>query len=468
MSVVVPISSLTPAILKKLDKDLHVKPIVQQLSGSFQSKGKLVEAFDSFKMDPGSIQTDPIQYEDKDVAAIPFNYYYHHLEDIERIPNADFKPLSLKFEGNLLPRQKEVKDECIEILNRTGSVVLSLHTGFGKTVMAIYLASKIKVQTVIICHRKIIMDQWVQSINKYIPTATVRVLGEKMKRGYRTQGTGYKGPEEQDVDFLICNVINIPKKDRTYFKNFGLVVIDEIHTICTESFSRGLLYLFPDYIIGLSATPFRTDGMDRLIELFCGPEIIYRKLYRPFNAYKLKTGFKPKTELNVSGTLDWNSVLEDQAVNKDRNILITNLCRYFVNRNILVLVKRKEHAEILKNMLLQYGEDVDMFTGDSKECNYNCRVLVATYSIAGCGFDMVKLDLLIGAADVLENFTQYIGRIFRRDDVSSIYIDLIDEMSTIKKHSLERLKICKELGAEVKDFEKSFKDFFKMISYLNL
>ena len=445
MSVIVPISSLTPTVIKKLDKDLHVKSIVQPLKTQVSSK--LVEAFDTFS--------------EGKYATIPFNYYYHHLENIERIPNDDFKPISLKFEGNLLPRQKEVKDECIEILNRTGSVVLSLHTGFGKTVMAIYLASKIKLQTVIICHRKIIMDQWTQSINKYIPTATVRVLGEKMKRGYR-------GPEEQDVDFLICNVINIPKKDRNYFKNFGLVVIDEIHTICTESFSRGLLYLFPDYIIGLSATPFRSDGMDRLIELFCGPEIIYRKLYRPFNAYKIKTGFKPKTELNVSGTLDWNSVLEDQAINKDRNNLIANLCRYFINRNILVLVKRKEHAEILKNMLLQYGEDVDMFTGDSKECNYNCRILVATYSIAGCGFDMAKLDLLIGAADVLENFTQYIGRIFRRDDVSAIYIDLVDEMSTIKKHSLERLKVCKELGAEIKDFEKSFKDFNKMISYLNL
>jgi superfamily II DNA or RNA helicase len=449
MSVIVPISSLTPAILKKLDKDLHVKPIIQPLKSPVKISSKLVEAFDTFKL------------EEKDVAAIPFNYYYHHLENIERIPNEEFKPVSLKFEGNLLPRQKEVKDECVEILNRTGSVVLSLHTGFGKTVMAIYLASKIKVQTIIICHRKIIMDQWVQSINKYIPTATVRVLGEKMKRGY-------KGPEEQDVDFLICNVINIPKKDRMYFKNFGLVIIDEIHTICTDSFSRGLLYLFPDYMIGLSATPFRTDGMDRLIELFCGPEIIYRKLYKPFNAYKLKTGFKPKTELNVSGTLDWNSVLEDQAVNNDRNNLIANLCRYFINRNILVLVKRKEHADILKNILSKYGEDVDIFTGDSKECNYNCRILVATYSIAGCGFDMAKLDLLIGAADVLENFTQYIGRIFRRDDVSSIYIDLIDEMSTMKKHSVERLKICKELGADIKDFEKTFKDFYKMISYLNL
>jgi hypothetical protein len=106
MSVIVPISSLTPTVIKKLDKDLHVKSIVQPLKTQVNSK--LVEAFDTFS--------------EGKYATIPFNYYYHHLENIERIPNDDFKPISLKFEGNLLPRQKEVKDECIEILNRTGSV----------------------------------------------------------------------------------------------------------------------------------------------------------------------------------------------------------------------------------------------------------------------------------------------------------------------------------------------------------
>jgi hypothetical protein len=118
-------------------------------------------------------------------------------------------------------------------------------------------------------------------------------------------------------------------------------------------------------------------------------------------------------------------------------------------------------------MLAAKGEDVDIFTGDSKECNYTCRILIATYSIAGCGFDHVKLDLMIGAADVLENFTQYIGRIFRRDDVSAIYIDLIDEMSTIKKHSMERLKICKELGGEIKVFNKCFPNIEEMVNLLN-
>ena len=58
-------------------------------------------------------------------------------------------------------------------------------------------------------------------------------------------------------------------------------------------------------------------------------------------------------------------------------------------------------------------------------------------------------------------------RIFSRDDVCPIYIDLIDNMSTIKKHSASRLKVCKELGGDVKSFEKVFPDFYKFTSLLS-
>jgi superfamily II DNA or RNA helicase len=450
MSVVVKISDISSNLLKKLDKDLHIKPIVKD-KGEYVKSVKPVEAFDQFVK-------DGVQY-----AVLPFSYYHQNLESSITQIDTSCEERQFKFEGELLSRQKDVRDEIFEIINRSYSVVLSLHTGFGKTIMAIYLASKIKLRTIILCHRKVIIEQWVDSIRKYIPGAKVCVLGEKLTKKELRE----RDYDETNCDFLICNVINIDKRDRSFYSSFGLLIVDEVHTICTTSFSKSLLYIFPEYVIGLSATPFRTDGMDRIIELFCGPEIVYRKLYRPFNVYKVSTNFKPNSQTNISGTLDWNSVLEDQATNKHRNTLIVNICRYFLSRNILVLVKRKEHAAILRDMLASKGEDVDIFTGDSKECNYSCRILVATYSIAGVGFDHGRLDLMIGAADVLENFTQYIGRIFRRDDVSAIYIDLVDEMSTIKKHSMERLKICKELGADVKPFSKCFPDFENIINLLN-
>ena len=164
--------------------------------------------------------------------------------------------------------------------------------------------------------------------------------------------------------------------------------------------------------------------------------------------------------------LDWNSVLESQANDPYRNNLIVDLCRYFITRHILILVKRKDHANLLKSLLIDYGQDVDVFMGDSKTCNYNCRILIATYSKGGVGFDHPKLDMLIAAADVQESFMQYLGRIFRRDDVCPIYIDLVDQMSTLKKHSTARCAICKEIGGIIKKFDKYFPTFEQVLSKL--
>ena len=460
MSVIVPVSQFKPTHIKLINIDLHVKPIEPKsnnpkfFNNSFQKKSNIVEAFDTFENDK------------KDYACIPFSYYYHHLSELQNIPSKGLELSSLQFKGELLSRQIQVKDEIVEILNRTGSVVLSLHTGFGKTVMALYLTSRIKERTIILCHRKIIIDQWMNSVIKYLPHASYAILGEDVKKKEKDLFPN-RVNDNQNPDILICNVINIPKIEREFFSTFGLVIVDEIHTICTESFSKALRFIFPNYIIGLSATPFRSDGMDKLIELYCGPEMVIRKMWKHFNVYKLETDYKPESKFNIAGTLDWNSVLEGQSNDKPRNELIVDLCRYFCQRNILVLVKRKEHALTLKHMLQKLGHDVDVFMDTQKHCNYDCRVLIATYSKGGVGFDHPKLDMLISGADVQENFMQYIGRIFRRDDVAPIYIDLVDQMPTIKKHATQRLKICKEIGGVVKSFEKVFPQFKQWIYYLN-
>ncbi len=150
----------------------------------------------------------------------------------------------------------------------------------------------------------------------------------------------------------------------------------------------------------------------------------------------------------------------------ERNRLIVNLCKFLSTRVILVMVKRKDHATILHKMLKDLNEDVDIFIGTQNYCNYESRILISTTSKSGVGFSHNKVNTLISAADVEENFTQYIGRIFRKDDVSALYIDLIDQMSTIKKHSTTRLKICREIGGVVKDFNKSFPNFHSFVKYL--
>ena len=434
MSVAVHLASIAPAVAQQLETCLCVKSILNP-TNKFQQQTKVC-AFDIVGA----------------VAYIPFSFFYHFHSGmgLKKLPASTRIQKPYPFVGDLLPRQLEIKENTLEILGRTGSVVLCLHTGFGKTIFTIYLLSRLGLKTIILCHRGIIMQQWLDSLARYLPSVKTALLEKEKKKKSNADS-----PFSADV--LVCNVLNVPKYERSMYERYGCVVVDEVHTICTSQFSKALPFLTPSYLIGLSATPFRSDGMDQLLELHFGPEIVYRPMERFFNAYKLSTGFVPQATLTVDGQMNWNSVLESQAQSKPRNELICRLVQYFERRVILILVKRIDHALTLKEMLIAQGEDADCFIHTAKSANYACRILIATYSKGGVGFDHPRLDMLITGADVEENFMQYLGRVFRRDDVLPIYIDLRDNMATLVRHSQTRLKVCKEVGGEVKEFEKTFK-----------
>ena len=314
------------------------------------------------------------------------------------------------------------------------------------TIYSIFLASKLQYKVMVLCHRVNLIDQWEYSIHKVCPDALVQVLDGK---------TTF----DPEGDFFIMNVANVSKRKRNEFSSIGILIVDEAHTICTENLSQSLFWFQPKYTIFLTATPDRTDGKGKLLELYVGPERIERKLYRPFNAYVIHTGFKPTAKQNAQGRLDWNSVLESQSLNEERNDLIVDIIRYFRNRNFLILCKRVDQSKILLEKLKAYNEDVDMFTGTSKKFNRDSRILISTYSKTGVGFDHAKLDALIVAADVEEGIEQYVGRVFRREDVVPIVFDLLDKMHTLFKHFITRRTLYTAIGGDVKDFYLYFPEF---------
>jgi superfamily II DNA or RNA helicase len=257
------------------------------------------------------------------------------------------------------------------------------------------------------------------------------------------------------------NVANVTKRDINEFSHIGLLIIDEAHTICTENLSQSLFWFTPKYTIALSATPERTDGKGKILELYFGPERIERKLWRPFNCYVIRTTFKPPSKQNRQGRLDWSGVLESQALNEDRNNMLVDLIRYFQTRNFLVLCKRVDQGTILYNKLKSYKQDVEIFTGTSKRFNRESRILISTYSKTGVGFDHPKLDALIVASDVEEGIEQYVGRVFRREDVVPIVFDVVDKMHTLYKHFCTRKKLYESIGAQINEFDLSFIEFNK-------
>ena len=109
---------------------------------------------------------------------LPFAYASNQL-GLKRPLRKIFPAMNVKFEGVLREEQIEVKSEALDILTDTGSVVLSLATGMGKTITSINLACCIKLKTLVIVNKIVLIKQWEESIVKFCPSAKVQKLTAK-------------------------------------------------------------------------------------------------------------------------------------------------------------------------------------------------------------------------------------------------------------------------------------------------
>lgn len=423
MSLIVKSSDLTNEQIQTINNDLIIK-----IPSNKYNKSAPVKEISTYLLD------------DNNYVYIPFSYGSTKLK-LPRRPRDKFPVMNLEFTGSLRDEQIEVKKEALKILSKTGSIILSLFTGFGKTIMSINLACEIRLKTLIIVNKIVLINQWEESILAFCPTAKIQKLTTKSELN-------------EDCDFFIMNATNIPKKKKTFFKKIALCIVDELHLIMAESLSKSLQCIFPRYLIGLSATPYRTDGLDPLIELYFGSNRIVRLLKRKHIVYKVHTGFKPKMELTESGKLNWGAILDEQCNNIERNELIISICKKFKDRNILILTKRVEQGKYLYDRLLEEGEHVASLLKTQQEFDRESRILVASIMKAGTGFDFKKLDCLVLGSDLESYFVQSLGRVLRRPDVEPIIFDLIDDNKVLEKHFKTREEIYNEVGGTIKNYPK--------------
>ena len=224
-----------------------------------------------------------------------------------------------------------------------------------------------------------------------------------------------------------------------------------MHLLATKVLSQAFFYVYPRYLIGLSATPYRSDGMNEFLFSFFGKDIIYRKLYRKHIVYKIKTNLKPEFTIAKNGKIDWNSLLNWQANCKKRNQQIINLVSKYSDRVFLILCKRIAQVEILQQAFENLGKTVTILIGGKKTFNENAHILIGTVQKCGVGFDHPKLNTLLIASDLLEYFIQYLGRVFRTETVEPIIFDFVDEHSILYKHYLTRRKVYIQHGGIVKN-----------------
>ncbi len=420
MSFLLPASSIPEEVIRNMSKELVVKKETKKFARGFANAERdEIVAF---------------AHED-DRFLLPFAWTIQNVPGVQRKPRESCKAIDLTFTGTLRAIQNEVRPEVVQSLNSGGSVVLSLCPGAGKTAFTIFLSTKIKLQTLIICHRVILMNQFKETIERFVPNARAQVLSTK-------------SAIDPEADYYIVNATTVEKLGFV-FDRVGLVIVDEVHCISTKSLIKSLFYVCPRYIIGLSATPYRSDGLDRLLDLYFGSHQVIRNLQRYHDYVQLQTGLVPEVSMNVDGTINWDSVLSWQASSEQRNRLIIDITQRYKDRNWLILCKRKEQGRTLIAALEELGEDVTYLMADKNDYNIESRIVVVTVQKCGVGFSHDKLNGLIIASDVEEYFIQYLGRVFRTEDGVPLVFDLIDKQTSLQRHASTRKKVAVEALARV-------------------
>ena len=366
-----------------------------------------------------------------DYVYLPFHYA---LQLGYTSPNrTELVSTSYKTDITLRDYQKAVFKRAIKQLKKSSSVVLAVHVGWGKTMTAIKMIGKIGLKSVVLVNRVVLAKQWLKAIES-VTDCRVGIVGS--------------GDSIENLDVIIINAGNVHKL--TGWDRVGCVVVDELHLIAAAQLHQAMYHLTPRYLIGLSATPFRPDGLDKLISFYYDMKHhIHEPLKRDHTVYLIKTGLELPFTLQMTGKINWNSLLNSQAEHSERNEMITRIITKHAERNFLVLCKRKSQAETLYQLLISAGTTATRLFGTKSDYDESARVVLATSQKCGVGFSHDKLDALIIAADVEEYFIQYLGRVFRTPDVEPIVFDLVDEYRTLKRHWQTRRKVYMEAGGTI-------------------
>jgi superfamily II DNA or RNA helicase/very-short-patch-repair endonuclease len=334
-------------------------------------------------------------------------------------------PLQATFRGELRPEQRIAADAMLA--HETG--VLSATTAFGKTVVAAWLIAQRGVNTLVLVHRRQLLDQWVERLSAFLdlPAAGVGQIGSGRNRANGLldvaliQSLGRKGVVDDRV------------------ADYGHLIVDECHHLSAFSFEQVARRAKARFVAGLSATVARKDGHHPIIFMQCGPirhrvNAKVQAIERPFEHTVIvrPTGFLSagtEPDQRVAFQSLYRELIDDDT--RNRRICDDVLDAVRDGRSPLVLTERNDHLDRLASRLSGSIRHLLVLRGGMGRKQRQAvadqlaaipldeeRVLLATGRYIGEGFDDARLDTLMLTLPVSWRGTiaQYAGRLHRLYD----------------------------------------------------
>lgn len=299
------------------------------------------------------------------------------------------------------------------------------------TVCTLWLASQLGQKTMVLVHKEFLLNQWVDRIQEFLPGARVGVLQQDRV-------------EVEDKDIVIGMIQSIVSRKyplETY-RGIGLLAVDESHRVCSRTFSKALYMVPTRYTLGLSATPYRKDGLTKILNWFMGeiiePEVDVKSYVPSVRFVDAEYHSIPEIKYNVMGKINRPDLITQIANDEGRNDMIVGIIMELLgeDRKILLLTERRSQCFILCEKLRTRDVDVGVYVGGMSngdlEVSNGCRVILATYSMCSEGYDNKEIDTLIMATG-RSDIEQSVGRIMRqRNKNDPLVVDIMDKLDGLR------------------------------------
>jgi len=428
----------------------------RQLRTDLTMKPKVMDKFQNIT------PSFPIYYESKTRFYVPRQWGKKQFGEPEADIVSDGLPLpdTIQFRTTFPPHafQQEIIHTFLE---KGANGLICVPCGYGKTFMA--LAIQLKRRFLIVVDKEFLMNQWKAEIDNFIDGTRVGILQANKAQ-----------MEADKYDVTICMIQTICRREFPdgFFDQYGFTIFDECHHLGASYFCQALKKIQTKYMLGLSATPDRDDGLTRVFEAFLGDPVYKNTQRAPDKEAVVKAVWFDSEDpaykevpVNWRGETVTAKLLNQVAEFEPRNLKIMTMLEEYAkdkDRFILILSDRISQLEWFERALSKTVYLHGYYIGGMKQSKLDenaekCQILLATYQMASEAFSVKKLNTVI-LATPRKSVQQSTGRIFRERieerKVAPHIIDIIDSHECHMRRWYIRQRFYKECEYTIRHLDR--------------